>query len=251
MSIQETGFLRSWLRKIMQQTNVSSITAGNRNMDINKKDLQDKCVLLDRDTLPNKTALRNTDIEPWYKQFWPWFVFGLPASVVVAGIAMVYIAFKYADSTVSNDYFRDGLAVKENIDQDKIARVQKLNATLRFDTQVQELLLQLQGEVISEANDLAVESLDKASNIEYQATAMIYFPSHLRLELSHPVDASLDFSIDLIHLAQGQYHGEYEHLYMQRYYLRLLPMPEQQWRLQGEIDFNQLAEDNQLQLVYR
>ena len=92
-------------------------------------------------------------------------------------------------------------------------------------TQVQELLLQLQGEVISEANDLAVESLDKASNIEYQATAMIYFPSHLRLELSHPVDASLDFSIDLIHLAQGQYHGEYEHLYMQRYYLRLLPMP--------------------------
>ena len=46
---------------------------------------------------------------------------------------MVYIAFKYADSTVSNDYFRDGLAVKENIDQDKIARVQKLNATLRFD----------------------------------------------------------------------------------------------------------------------
>ena len=70
MSIQETGFLRSWLRKIMQQKNVSSITAGNRNMDINKKDLQDKGVPLDRDTLPNKTALRNTDIEPWYKQFW-------------------------------------------------------------------------------------------------------------------------------------------------------------------------------------
>ena len=227
-------------------------------MDINKKDLQDKGVPLNRDTLLHKDALRNTDIEPWYKQFWPWFVFGLPASVVVAGIAMVYIAFKYADSTVSNDYFRDGLAVKENIDQDKIAREQKLNATLRFDTQVQELLLQLQGEVIVEANDLAVEDLDlavedfdKASNIEYQASVMIDFPSHLRLELSHPVDASLDFSIDLIHLAQGQYHGEYEYLYMQRYYLRLLPMPEQQWRLQGEIDFNQLTEDNQLQLVYR
>lgn len=214
-------------------------------MDINEKDRQDKGALL------NKNALRNTDIEPWYKQFWPWFVFGLPASVVIAGIAMVYVAFKYADTTVSNDYFRDGLAVKENLDQDKLAREKKLNALLRFDTQLQELLLELQGEVVFEPHDLAVENLDKPSNVLDQTSAMIDFPSHLRLELSHPVDASLDLFIDLIHLAQGQYHGEFEHLYMQRYYLRLLPMPEQQWRLQGEIDFNQLTEDNQLQLVYR
>ncbi len=35
-----------------------------------------------------------TDTSPWYKQFWPWFVFSIPAIAVVAGISLLVIALK-------------------------------------------------------------------------------------------------------------------------------------------------------------
>jgi hypothetical protein len=35
------------------------------------------------------------DDKPWYKQFWPWFVFALPAIAVIAGITTVIIAMDH------------------------------------------------------------------------------------------------------------------------------------------------------------
>ncbi len=32
-------------------------------------------------------------ITPWYKQFWPWFLIALPASVVVASLITVTLFF--------------------------------------------------------------------------------------------------------------------------------------------------------------
>ena len=34
----------------------------------------------------------NESPPPWYRQFWPWFLFGLPGIVVVAGLTTWWIA---------------------------------------------------------------------------------------------------------------------------------------------------------------
>ena len=46
---------------------------------------------------------RTEDIEPWYKQFWPWFIIALPASVVIASFVTLWIAISNPDYLVVDD----------------------------------------------------------------------------------------------------------------------------------------------------
>ena len=43
---------------------------------------------------------------PWYKQFWPWFIIALPASVVVASFFTLWLAVSNPDPLVvdENEY---------------------------------------------------------------------------------------------------------------------------------------------------
>lgn len=63
--------------------------------------------------------------QPWYKQFWPWFLIALPASVIVAGIVTVVLFQKNAVSLVAEDYYKQG----KGINQDR-ARLTKANELL-------------------------------------------------------------------------------------------------------------------------
>jgi len=40
---------------------------------------------------------------PWYKQFWPWFIIALPASVVVASFFTLWLAISNPDQLVVDD----------------------------------------------------------------------------------------------------------------------------------------------------
>ncbi|MGB7451236.1 MAG: FixH family protein [Lysobacterales bacterium] len=42
-------------------------------------------------------------IEPWYKQFWPWFIIALPASVVIASFFTLYLAVSNPHQLVVTD----------------------------------------------------------------------------------------------------------------------------------------------------
>jgi len=55
--------------------------------------------------------------QPWYRQFWPWFIIALPASAVVAGFITLWLA-------ISNP---DGMVVTEN-------EFQRLNHDLKAQT---------------------------------------------------------------------------------------------------------------------
>lgn len=47
-------------------------------------------------------------IEPWYKQFWPWFIIALPASVVIASFFTLYLAVSNPDHLiVTDDEYRE------------------------------------------------------------------------------------------------------------------------------------------------
>jgi hypothetical protein len=43
------------------------------------------------------------DIQPWYKQFWPWFIIALPASVVVASFFTLWLAVSNPDHLVVDE----------------------------------------------------------------------------------------------------------------------------------------------------
>ncbi|MCG2635213.1 MAG: FixH family protein [Gammaproteobacteria bacterium] len=68
-------------------------------------------------------------IEPWYRQFWPWFLIALPASAVVAGLVTLGIALQNPPDLVADDYYRAGLAV--NRDQAKEAAAAALGVSAK------------------------------------------------------------------------------------------------------------------------
>ena len=42
-------------------------------------------------------------VEPWYKQFWPWFIIALPASVVIASFFTLWLAISNPDYLVVDE----------------------------------------------------------------------------------------------------------------------------------------------------
>ena len=44
--------------------------------------------------------MEREDIQPWYRQFWPWFIIALLASSVIGGLTTVWISLQTTDSLV-------------------------------------------------------------------------------------------------------------------------------------------------------
>ncbi|MEZ5482066.1 MAG: FixH family protein [Porticoccaceae bacterium] len=93
------------------------------------------------------SKLSDLDTLPWYRQFWPWFLIALPASIVVAGIAMVFVAFENADTLVNDNYYREGMAINRVLEQDHKARELGLSAELVIDQQTGEILVKVTGQL--------------------------------------------------------------------------------------------------------
>ena len=71
-------------------------------------------------------------VKPWYKQFWPWMIIGLPTSVVIASIVTYFIALDGIDSVVSKDYYKEGLAINTDLTLDKKAAEMGLAADIEI-----------------------------------------------------------------------------------------------------------------------
>ena len=155
------------------------------------------------------SSRQRTDTKPWYRQFWARFLLALPGSVVIAGMSMVFIAFKGADTLVSDNYYRDGLAINQVLEQDQRAASLSLSAELHFDLESGELFIDLIG-------------------IEAPMMTLLFL---------HPTDESRDQSVTLKQVRSGFYRSDLAFHPSHRYYLRLLPEPDRKWRLNGEIDF--------------
>ncbi|GIU26384.1 FixH family protein [Shewanella schlegeliana] len=77
--------------------------------------------------------------QAWYKQFWPWFLIGLPLCAVLASINLLMIAIDTKDSLVTEDYYKEGKGI--NIDLRKIKQAKHLgmNYLLEFDDKYVEI----------------------------------------------------------------------------------------------------------------
>ena len=163
------------------------------------------------------------DTEPWYRQFWPWVLIGLPGSVVVAGLTTVWIAVQNADSLVVDDYYKDGLAINQQLDKQERARALGLSAVLTYRAGAMDVAL----------SSAAAEDPRRLPDDETQ-------PAALALSFFHPLDASRDRQLTLPRIDAQNYRARFELPSGSRWHWQIEPLgagTEPTWRLQGEWDF--------------
>jgi hypothetical protein len=159
-----------------------------------------------------RPTLPGGDTEPWYRQFWPWFIFLLPATVVVAGLATVYIANQGADDLVVTDYYRDGLAINRQLEKKQRSQELGISANLTF------------------AGD----------KVTVQLTGPVDAGS-LSLLLSHPMEADRDFPVTLGRIAPGIYQGALAGAVAPRWHWTLQLPQADGWRLDGSVEHTDIS----------
>lgn len=155
------------------------------------------------------------DIEPWYKQFWPWFVIALLATAVVASLNMVFLAFTTKDSLVTEAPDGMDVVAERHLAAESLARDLGLDATLTIDLDSGAILAVVEGAADGD------------------------WPRALSLEFSHPTNAGRDVEIALAAAmpdADGNpvWAGHLVSIPSGRHYVVLTPEETAEWRLNGE-----------------
>lgn len=151
------------------------------------------------------------DTQPWHRQFWPWFLIALPASVVVAGLSMVYVANRHADDLVVDAYYKEGLAINRQLEKKQRAYELQVAVRIRFS----------EGSVTAEIEGPVTEPA-------------------LKLSLSHPLEADQDFSTSLSRVAPGLYRGPLQQNVAPRWHWTLESLTDDPWRLDGAIHASEI-----------
>lgn len=115
--------------------------------------------------------------QPWYKQFWPWFIISIPLASVIAGIFMIVISIDGADTLVKEDYYKEGLAINKSIQ--KLQKAKELGVKAN---------LVIQGEKI----ELTLDSLEPITE-------------PLFIDFQHATQPKKDFSSGLQQTTNNQY----------------------------------------------
>jgi len=149
------------------------------------------------------------DTEPWYRQFWPWFLIALPLSVVIAAIVTIIIAIESNDGLVSDDYYKEGLAIHKDAASAARAKALGIIGALDYDADTGAVILNL--EVPLQGEQLA-----------------------LSLDVVHPTLPNQDQTIPLSPLNGTSFAGRLEPLGPANWKLSLRPA-DRSWRVEGRL----------------
>lgn len=151
--------------------------------------------------------LQTSDNQPWYKEPWPWILMAGPVLVIVAGIITTWLAIRSNDGLVADDYYKQGLAINQQLQRDERAGQ-----------------LGLRG-------DLMRSGL--ALRVMLAGSAQMAQPETLTLRIAHPTRAGMDQNIELAAEGQGMFSGKLGADISGRWHV-VLQDASGQWRLQGE-----------------
>jgi len=118
--------------------------------------------------------MQREDTDPWYRQFWPWFIMALPATAVVAGLYTVWIAMQTTDSLVVQSDDGMNLVTERNTAAEQEASRLGLRALVDINPDTGAILV----------------TVSTAANIE--------LPNSLALRMRHPTMASRDANVELV-----------------------------------------------------
>ena len=149
-----------------------------------------------------------SDVLPWYKQRWPWLLIAGPATVVVAGVITVWLAVVSNDGLVSDDYYKQGLAVNQQLQRDQQAQA-----------------LGLQADLMRADQNLRLYFLN--------GTDSAGLPQQLTLRIAHPTRAGQDQIVAMKQESQGLYMGKLD-VDIRGRWLVSLEDPAGKWRLHAE-----------------
>jgi uncharacterized protein len=144
--------------------------------------------------------------EPWYRQFWPWFLIALPGSVVVASFVTLWLAISSPNPMVVDDYSRIARSTELRLERDDAAAALGVRARIRLVAGADVVEIRLEPESVA--------------------------PESLELRLSHPLIEERDQVVHLVQVPGGWSaslappEG--------RWYLQLYP-GDRSWRLSGKL----------------
>ncbi|WP_445011482.1 FixH family protein [Vreelandella stevensii] len=156
--------------------------------------------------------MSDTPIQPWYKQFWPWFLLALLSSSIVVSTTFAVLSVKTADGmVVQEDYYEHGKAINMILAKQERANELGLSAELRIDPLTSDIVLDLTGD-------------DR--------------PETLYLTLIFPTQDDRDQEFVLEHVREGRYITQGPDNLRYRWYIQLQPQQtDADWRLIGEARF--------------
>ena len=162
--------------------------------------------------------LKEKDINPWYKQFWPWFLITMPVISIGLGFLMLYLATTTENSLVKDDYYKEGKAINVNLEKIRIAKEMGIAAELR---------------VVEDKVQLKFthsEPADKAA---------------VMLEFFHSTLADKDINLLLTRNLEGVYEANLDTPLQGKWQVTLLPH-HKEWKIQKTVS---LPQNNAIALV--
>jgi uncharacterized protein len=149
------------------------------------------------------------DTQPWYKQFWPWFVITPPLAGIMLGVLLVTAATYDPDGMVVSDYSKEGRGINQSIARAQFAFSLGLAADLQID-----------GDRVW---------LDLRSSVPVPQQKM-------KLVFMHPTRDQYDQELPLSYDAGRRlYYADLEELGMALWHVHLEP-EDGSWRLRGRMD---------------
>ena len=148
-----------------------------------------------------------TDNRPWYKEPFVWMLIGVPLSSVIVGSFFIYLAASTKDTLVRDNYYKDGLAINQELKWDKKAKTMDIKLSIVLD-----------------GNNAAIK-IDNSRQVA---------PNTLSLKLSHPTLKEKDRDSFLQLTDKNEFKGFIDDLEDGRYYV-MVESVEQQWRLRKSI----------------
>lgn len=151
-------------------------------------------------------------VNPWYKQFWPWFLLSIPVASILLSMMMITFAVTSPDTLVSDDYYKDGLSINQDLSKDLAAKKMRITADLVY---------------LPESNNYQVSLHGMLPDSPY---------SYLLLNMEHPTLSGQDKVFQLTPSGENLYTFDPGLQLSGKWYLTITP-PDQIWRLTSEIAF--------------